>query len=131
MAEDNPLNSEIMTQIMKINGASVVIAPNGREAVNTFQSNKEGTFDLILMDIQMPVMNGYEAARAIRALSNDNRPDASSIPIIAVTANAFTDDVREALLSGMNAHISKPINVNAMKSTVSKVLDGINEKTPS
>ena len=131
VAEDNPLNSEIMTQIMKINGASVVIAPNGQEAVNTFQSNKEGTFDLILMDIQMPVMNGYEAARAIRALSNDNRPDASSIPIIAVTANAFTDDVREALLSGMNAHISKPINVNAMKSTVSKVLDGINEKTPS
>lgn len=131
VAEDNPLNSEIMTQIMKINGASVVIAPNGQEAVNTFQSNKEGTFDLILMDIQMPVMNGYEAARAIRALSNDNRPDASSIPIIAVTANAFTDDIREALLSGMNAHISKPINVNAMKSTVSKVLDGINEKTPS
>ena len=131
VAEDNPLNSEIMTQIMKINGASVVIAPNGQEAVNTFKSNKEGTFDLILMDIQMPVMNGYEAARAIRALSNDNRPDASSIPIIAVTANAFTDDVREALLSGMNAHISKPINVNAMKSTVSKVLDGINEKTPS
>ena len=131
VAEDNPLNSEIMTQIMKINGASVVIAPNGQEAVNTFKSNKEGTFDLILMDIQMPVMNGYEAARAIRALSNDNRPDASSIPIIAVTANAFTDDIREALLSGMNAHISKPINVNAMKSTVSKVLDGINEKTPS
>ena len=131
VAEDNPLNSEIMTQIMKINGASVVIAPNGQEAVNTFKSNKEGTFDLILMDIQMPVMNGYEAARAIRALSNDNRPDASSIPIIAVTANAFTDDIREALLSGMNAHISKPINVNAMKITVSKVLDGINEKTPS
>ena len=134
VAEDNPLNSEIMTQIMKINGATVTIAPNGQEAVNTFRNNKEGTFDLILMDIQMPVMNGYEAAKAIRALAedrNENRPDAAKIPIIAVTANAFTDDVREALLSGMNAHISKPINVNAMKSTVSRVLNGINEKTPS
>lgn len=134
VAEDNPLNSEIMTQIMKINGATVAIAPNGQEAVNTFRNNKEGTFDLILMDIQMPVMNGYEAAKAIRALAedrNENRPDAAKIPIIAVTANAFTDDVREALLSGMNAHISKPINVNAMKSTVSRVLNGINEKTPS
>ena len=119
---------------MKINGATAVIAPNGREAVNTFLDNSAGTFDLILMDIQMPVMNGYEAARAIRALAKDpakNRPDAADIPIIAVTANAFTDDVREALLSGMNAHISKPINVPAMKSAVSKVLNGINEKTPS
>ncbi len=82
----------------------------------------------------MPVMNGYEATRAIRAIATDeskNRPDAATIPIIAVTANAFTDDVREALLAGMNAHISKPINVPAMKSTVYKVLHNLNEEEPS
>ena len=134
VAEDNPLNSEIMNQILKKNGAIVTLAPNGQEAVNTFLANKADTFDLIFMEIQMPVMNGYEAARAIRAIADDgekNRPDAASIPIIAVTANAFTDDVREAMLSGMNSHISKPINVPAMKSTVYKVLHESDEKAPS
>ena len=92
---------------------------NGREAVDTFVKNPRGSFDIILMDIQMPVMDGYEATRKIRGV---NRPDAQKIPIIAMTANAFTEDVQAALDAGMNAHIAKPIDVKALYAEIRKFI---------
>ena len=89
------------------------------EAVDTFVKNPRGSFDIILMDIQMPVMDGYEATRKIRSV---NRPDAKKIPIIAMTANAFTEDVQAALDAGMNAHIAKPIDVKALYAEIRKFI---------
>lgn len=88
---------------------------NGQLAVERFAQAKEGEFDAILMDVQMPVMNGYEATKAIRALK---RKDAGEIPIIAMTANAFAEDVRDALEAGMNVHLAKPIDIELLKKTV-------------
>lgn len=107
-AEDNELNAEILSEILSMYGAECDLADNGKNAVELFKSSAPGRYDMILMDIQMPEMNGYEAAKCIR---NCNHPNAKSIPIVAMTANAFKEDVQNALNSGMNAHIAKPINV--------------------
>ena len=119
LAEDNLLNLEIATELLELEGASVTAAANGQEAVDTFRAHPPGTFDAILMDIQMPVLDGYAAARAIRAL---DRPDGRTIPILAMTANAFADDVIAAREAGMNAHIAKPIDMEKVKATLAAVL---------
>ena len=98
-----------------MHGATCEIAENGQAAVEKFAASRPGTFDMIFMDVQMPVMNGHEAARAIRALE---REDARDIPIIAMTANAFAEDEREALAAGMNAHVAKPIDLRMLARTV-------------
>ena len=100
-------------------GASCQVAPNGQEALEMFESSRPGTYDLILMDVQMPVMNGYDAARAIRACGH---PQAAGIPIVAMTANAFAEDVRNALDAGMDGHLSKPIDMNAVREMVGRLL---------
>ena len=92
-------------------GASVTTAENGKAALDIFTGSPKGSFDVILMDIQMPVMNGYEASRAIRASGHE---DATRIPIVAMTANAFVEDVSKALSAGMDAHLAKPIDTQAM-----------------
>lgn len=118
-AEDNELNAEILTDLLDAEGAEVDIAENGSKAVKMFEESAEGQYDAILMDVQMPVMNGYEATKIIRGSSH---PMASKIPIIALTANAFTEDVHEALASGMNAHVSKPVSMEQLEATLRKLL---------
>lgn len=119
VAEDNAINAELLCELLKIDGAGAAIAVDGAEAVQQFQDAAPGTYDAILMDIQMPAMTGYEAARAVRALS---RPDAKTIPIIAMTANAFSEDVQASYDAGMNGHVAKPIDVDVLRSTVGKAL---------
>ncbi len=114
-AEDNEINAEILREILSIEGAECEIVENGRLAVERFESAAEGTFDAILMDVQMPVMNGYDATRAIRALK---REDAGEIPIIAMTANAFAEDEKEALAAGMNIHLAKPIDIALLRKVI-------------
>ena len=114
-AEDNEINAEILSELLNIEGVSCEIVENGKIASERFADSEEGKFDAILMDVQMPVMNGYEATRAIRALKRD---DAVQIPIIAMTANAFAEDVKEALNAGMNAHVAKPIDMKLLKKTL-------------
>ncbi|MCI9405964.1 MAG: response regulator [Oscillospiraceae bacterium] len=111
-AEDNEINAEILLELLALEGAACEIAENGRLAVERFQSSAPSEFDAILMDVQMPVMNGHEAARVIRGLE---REDAKQIPIIAMTANAFAEDEKAALDAGMNAHVSKPLNIEVLK----------------
>lgn len=106
LVEDNELNMEITEYIMTEQGAVVTEAWNGKEAVDIYESCESGTFDVILMDIMMPVMNGLEAARCIRA---SEKEDAQSIPIIAISANAFNDDIAQSLAAGMNMHLAKPL----------------------
>ncbi len=114
-AEDNEINGEILAELLEIEGADCEIVENGQLAVERFEKALEGEFDAILMDVQMPVMNGYDATRAIRALS---RRDAAKIPIIAMTANAFAEDEKEALDAGMNVHVAKPIDVELLKKAI-------------
>ena len=114
-AEDNEINAEILKEIISIENATCEIVENGQLAVERFAASAEGEFDAILMDVQMPVMNGYEATKAIRAL---NREDAGEIPIIAMTANAFAEDEKEALRSGMNVHLAKPVDVELLKEII-------------
>ena len=116
-AEDNEINAEILTELMEIEGAYCEIAPNGQLAVERFQRSEPGEFDAILMDVQMPVMNGHEAARAIRSL---DREDAGRIPIIAMTANAFAEDEKAALDAGMDAHVPKPLDMELLKNVISQ-----------
>lgn len=116
VAEDNEINAEIIEELLDIEEATCEIVENGELAVERFFGREPGTYDAVLMDIQMPVMNGYEAARAIRAL---DRQDAKLIPIIAMTANAFSEDVKEAMDAGMDAHIAKPVNMELLKQTLS------------
>lgn len=111
-AEDNEINAEILSEILLTEGASCEIVENGQLALERFKESLEGEFDAILMDVQMPVMNGYDATRAIRAL---DRKDAGEIPIIAMTANAFAEDEKEALNAGMNVHLAKPIDMSLLK----------------
>ena len=119
LAEDNLLNMEIANEILTMNGLEVLQAWNGQEAVELFQDAAPYEIDAILMDMQMPQMDGCEAARTIRAME---RPDARTVPIIAVTANAFAEDIAATTAAGMNAHISKPIDFRALCATLEKLL---------
>ena len=118
LVEDNELNSEISQIQLEDYGMKVTLAKDGKEAVDLFTDNKEGTFDVILMDIMMPNMNGYEATKAIR--NNPGRPDGKTIPIIAMTANTFVEDVQASLDCGMNGHLSKPIEIEEVAYTISR-----------
>lgn len=118
-AEDKELNAEILKALLEMEGAECEICTNGEEIVERFADVREGEFDAILMDVQMPLMNGYEAARAIRSGTN---PLGRTIPIIAMTANAFADDIQQSLVAGMNAHISKPMDMGVLRKTVVKVI---------
>ena len=117
-AEDNELNAEILNAILEVNGASCVIYPNGKQCVDAFRTVRPGDFDAILMDVQMPVMNGLEATRAIRQSEN---PLGRTIPIIAMTANAFAEDVQNCLNAGMDAHVSKPLELSALERALQNV----------
>ncbi len=119
IAEDNAMNAEILSELIRLEGGISTIAHNGKEALEIFRNSSEKYFDVILMDIQMPVMNGYEATRAIR---DCGKPEAKTIPILAMTANAFVEDVQNALAAGMNAHISKPVDLGMLKETVKKMI---------
>ena len=116
LAEDNELNKEIAVELLGMKGISVDHAENGALAVERFRESAPGYYAAILMDIQMPVMDGYEAAAAIRALP---RKDAADIPILALTANAFVSDIGKAQSSGMNDHISKPIDIDRLAAVLS------------
>lgn len=118
-AEDKELNAEILKALLEMEGAECEICTNGEEIVERFADVREGEFDAILMDVQMPLMNGYEAARAIRSGTN---PLGRTIPVIAMTANAFADDIQQSLVAGMNAHISKPMDMVVLRKTVVKVI---------
>lgn len=119
LAEDNELNMEIATEILSMNGMEVIQAINGAEAVRIFQAAAPYSIDAILMDMQMPEMDGCEAARAIRSL---DKPDAATVPIIAVTANAFAEDIDKTTKAGMNGHISKPIDVALLYQALEKCI---------
>ncbi len=118
LAEDNELNTEIAQFMLEDVGITVTCVKNGKLAVEMFQNSEAGSFDVILMDIMMPVMNGLDAARAIRAL---DRPDAQTIPIIAMTANAYDEDIRHAREAGMNGHLAKPIDTDLLYRTLDKL----------
>ena len=111
LVEDHPINALVATRILERGGARVTFAHNGLEGFETFRDSEENEFDIVLMDIQMPVMNGYEASMAIRECSH---PRAKTIPIVAMSADAFAEDVKKALSSGMNDHISKPIEISRL-----------------
>ncbi|MCM1158012.1 MAG: PAS domain S-box protein [Bacteroidales bacterium] len=120
LVEDNELNQEIAATILEEAGFSTEIAGNGQIAVDMVKKSEPGYYQLVLMDVQMPVMNGYEATKLIRGLENK---ELSAIPILAMTANAFEEDKQEALRCGMNGHIAKPINVANLFATMSKILN--------
>lgn len=120
LAEDYELNMELATDILEMRGVEVVQAWNGKEALEVFEASDEFSFDAVLMDMQMPVMDGCEAAKAIRALK---RRDAAAIPIVAVTANAFSEDIARTIKSGMDAHIAKPIDFEILSSTLMDLWD--------
>lgn len=120
LAEDNEINMEIATELLQMKGLNIIQAWNGLEAVHKFENSKEGSIDIILMDMQMPELDGCEAAKKIRKL---NRKDAKTIPIIAVTANAFPEDIAATTLAGMNGHISKPIDFNILDRKLREYLE--------
>ena len=120
-AEDNELNAEILTELLKIEGAECTICENGEEILKAFEQSAPGDYDMILMDVQMPVMNGYEATKAIRRGSHKL---AKTIPIIAMTANAFTEDIQHSLAAGMNAHVSKPVEMKVLEKTIRSIKSG-------
>ena len=115
------MNADIAVQLLEIQGAEVHRCVNGKQALDEFSGSEPNTYQLILMDIQMPEMNGYEATRAIRSME---RPDAGVIPIIAMTANAFAEDVKAAMEAGMTAHVAKPIDVEILRGSLRNVLNG-------
>ena len=121
LAEDNDLNAEIAVALLEEKGMIVTRTADGKSALKQFCNTVQGTFDLILMDIMMPEMNGYETTKAIRNLPN--RPDGKKIPIIAMTANAFAEDVQDALNAGMNEHVAKPIDVEKLEEVILSVLN--------
>ena len=119
LAEDNELNMEIAEFVLESAGAKVIKAFNGKEALEIFKASEQGEIDVILMDVMMPVMDGLTATRAIRGL---DRPDAKTIPIIAMTANAFDDDVNKSKAAGMNAHLAKPIDPKRLFRTLVELI---------
>ena len=121
-AEDNELNAEILMELLKIEDAECTICENGEKILKTFEQSAPGDYDMILMDVQMPVMNGYEATKAIRRSSHEL---AKTIPIIAMTANAFSEDIQHSLAAGMTAHISKPVEMKVLKKTVRNIKSGV------
>ena len=125
-AEDNELNAEILTELLKIEGAECTICENGEEILKTFEKSAPGDYDMILMDVQMPVMNGYEATKAIRRSSHEL---AKKIPIIAMTANAFSEDIQHSLAAGMNAHVSKPVEMRVLEKTIRSIKSGGGHRT--
>lgn len=124
-AEDNELNAEILEELLSMEGVECDLAENGQEALEKFVASEPDRYDLILMDVQMPVMNGYEATKAIRRSAHER---AKTIPIIAMTANAFSEDVQEALASGMNEHLAKPVDVDVLRKTLSEVYAAARKK---
>ncbi|MBD5160434.1 MAG: response regulator [Oscillibacter sp.] len=120
VVDDIEVNRIILVKILTTLGAQCEVAGNGQEALEAFERSEPGEYDLILMDVQMPVMDGYAATRAIR---DSGRPAAGTVPIIAMTANAFVEDVREAINSGMDAHVAKPIQMDKLKAAIQQVLD--------
>ena len=120
-AEDNEINAEILTELLKIEGAECTICENGEEILKAFEQSVAGDYDMILMDVQMPVMNGYEATKAIRRSSHEL---AKKIPIIAMTANAFSEDIQHSLAAGMNAHVSKPVEMRVLEKTIRSIKSG-------
>ena len=120
-AEDNELNAEILMELLKIEGAECIICENGERVLETFEQSAPGDYDMILMDVQMPVMNGYEATKAIRRSSHEL---AMTIPIIAMTANAFSEDIQNSLAAGMNAHVSKPVEMKVLEKTIRSIKSG-------
>ena len=120
-AEDNELNAEILTELLKIEGAKCTICENGEEILKAFEQSAPGDYDMILMDVQMPVMNGYEATKAIRRSSHEL---AKTIPIIAMTANAFSEDIQHSLTAGMTAHVSKPVEMKVLEKTIRSIKSG-------
>ena len=124
LAEDNELNREIAEEIISQTGVSVESVEDGRQALERFAQMPENYYDLIFMDIQMPVMNGYEATAAIRRLP---RADAAGIPIIAMTANAFAEDMRQSKNAGMNEHLAKPLDIERLMQCLKKWLGGVDD----
>ena len=123
IAEDNELNQEIEATLLRMNGATVECVEDGQQALETFLASKPGDYDAILMDVQMPVMDGHEATKRIRA---SDHPMARTIPIIATTANAFSDDISAALAAGMDAHVGKPLDVKQLCKTLTDCIRRIN-----
>ena len=121
MAEDNDLNAELATVMLEDAGMAVTRAFEGKEAGELFKNHPQGTYDIILMDIMMPNMDGHQAAKTIRAMGTE-RPDAATIPIIALSANAFAEDIKASLDSGMNGHVSKPLNMKEVTDTIAKYI---------
>jgi CheY-like chemotaxis protein len=117
-AEDNMINAEMLRDLLEMNGARCEIAGNGRAALAKFSNSKPGTYDVILMDTQMPVMDGYAAATAIRGL---HREDAESVPIIAMTANTMEEDVSRIYEAGINSHIRKPMSIRTLQKHLRRV----------
>ena len=120
-AEDNELNAEILMELLKIEGAECTICENGKRVLEAFEQSAPGDYAMILMDVQMPVMNGYEATKAIRRSSHEL---SKTIPIIAMTANAFSEDIQHSLAAGMNAHVSKPIEMKVLEKTIRSIKSG-------
>ena len=120
-AEDNELNAEILMELLKIEGAECTICENGKRVLEAFEQSAPGDYDMILMDVQMPVMNGYEATKEIRRSSHEL---AKTIPIIAMTANAFSEDIQHSLAAGMNAHVSKPVEMKVLEKTIRSIKSG-------
>ena len=120
-AEDNELNAEILMELLKIEGAECTICENGKRVLEAFEQSAPEDYDMILMDVQMPVMNGYEATKAIRRSSHEL---AKTIPIIAMTANAFSEDIQHSLAAGMNAHVSKPVEMKVLEKTIRSIKSG-------
>lgn len=116
LAEDHPINAEIAIRMLESHGIEVTSVANGEDAVSTFAASEPGYFDAVLMDIQMPRMNGYDATRGIRALK---RPDASTVRIVAMTADAFSEDKQRAREAGMDGHVAKPVDARSLLATLS------------
>ena len=118
-SEDNELNAEILRELLHMNGVVCDIVSNGQELLDAFEKSGSGQYDLILTDIQMPVMNGYDATLAIRKMKDTKK---ARIPIVAMTANAFAEDIQKVLSVGMNDHVAKPVDMNILVPTMMKYL---------